>query len=214
MLQEYEMNKYKFYIRENKEYFEIWEDETLLDHRENYATYSLCDLVSNRETDYTDIFFWIKQNYNYIRSLVEHKGDPRYEPHTCPHSLMSFGNIFWFYYYSIDYLFENDLLETYDKNPWITYGYAETKETGTIIEIENLYSLAHRYIYNAIEGKQEMIDTPVIPHTLDVGIEIIDGVLCKVLYPKNICDILYFLVYHLIDHDISYKICNCWTNFL
>ena len=202
------MNKYKFYIRDNKEYFEIWEDETLLDHRENYATYSLCDLVSNRETEYTDIFFWIKQNYNYIRSLVEHKGNPRYEPHACPHSLMSFGNIFWFYYYSIDYLFENNLLETYDKNTWITYGYAETKETGTIIEIENLYSLAHRYIYNAIEGKQEMIDSPVITHTLDVGIEIIDGVLCKVLYPKNICDILYFLVYHLIDHDISYKICK------
>ena len=202
------MNKYKFYIRNNKEYFEIWKDDTLLDHRENYATYSLCDLVSNRETEYTDIFFWIKQNYNLIRSWVEHKGDPRYEPYPYINSLMSFGNIFWFYNYSIDYMYENNLFETYDNNTWIIYGYDEIEKSGTIAEIENLFALAHRYIYNSIEGKEESIDTPVIDRTLDTGIENIDGVLCKVLYPKNIGDILFFLMYYLIGKDISYKVCK------
>ena len=202
------MKNYKFYIRDNKESFEIWKDGNLSEQKESYVTYSLCDFVTNHEADFTDIFFWIRQNYDYIRSLVEHKGDPRYEPHPCPHSLMSFGNIFWFYYDSIDYLFENDLLESYDKNTWITYGYSETKETGTIIEIENLFSLAHRYVFDMIDGKEDSMDTPVINRTLDIGIENIDGLLCKVLYPKNIGDILYFLMYYLIGKDISYKVCK------
>ena len=37
------MNKYKFYIRDNKEYFEIWKDGSLSEQRESYVTYSLCD---------------------------------------------------------------------------------------------------------------------------------------------------------------------------
>lgn len=202
------MNKYKFYIRDNKEYFEIWKDGCLSEQRESYVTYSLCDFITNHETVFTDIFYWIKQNYDYIKSLVEHKGDQQYEPHPCPHSLMSFGNIFWFYYNSIDCLFENGSLDSYDENTWIIYGYDEIEKSGTIAEIENMFTLAHRYIYNSIQGKEESIDTPVIAWTLDTGIENIDGVLCKVLYPNNIGDILYFLMYYLIGKDISYKVCK------
>ena len=121
---------------------------------------------------------------------------------------MSFGNIFWFYYDAIDCIFENGSLDIYDENTWIKYGYDEIKKSGTIAEIEHLFSIAHRYIYNSIEGKEENIDTPVIDRTLDTRIENIDGVLCKVLYPKNIGDILYFLMYYLIGKDISYKVCK------
>ena len=203
-----EMNKYKFYIKDNKEYFEIWKDNELFEQKESYVTYALCDFITNHENDFTDIFFWVKQNYDYISSLVEHKGDLQYEPHPCPHSLMSFGNAFWFYHDAIDCLFEDNSLEDFSGNSWITYGYDEIAKSGTIREIESLFSLARKYIYNFIEEKEDNIDTAVINRTLDIGIENIDGVLCKVLYPKNIGDILYFLMYYLIGQDISYKVCK------
>ena len=203
-----EMNRYKFYIKNNKEYFEIWKDDNLSDQKESYVTYSLCDFITNHETDFTDIFFWIKQNYEYIKSLVENKGEPNYVPHPCPHSLMSFGNVFCFYYNAIDCLFEDNCLENFSENSWINYGYDEITKSGTVKEIEYLFSLAHKFIYNSIYDKEDTIDTSVINRTLDIGIENIDGVLCKVLYPKNIGDILYFLMFYLIGKDISFKICK------
>ena len=203
-----EMNKYKFYIKDNKEYFEIWKDNELFEQKKSYVTYALCDFITNHENDFTDIFFWVKQNYDYISSLVEHKGDLQYEPHPCPHSLMSFGNAFWFYHDAIDCLFEDNSLEDFSGNSWIRYGYDEIVKSGTIREIESLFSLAHEYIYHSIDNNGESIDTPSINRILDVGIENIDGVLCKVLYPKNIGDILYFLMYYLIGQDISYKVCK------
>ena len=69
-----------------------------------------------------------------------------------------------------------------------------------------MFALTHRYIYNSIQGKEESIDTPIIDRTLDIGIENIDGLLCKVLYPKNIGDILYFLMY--------YKFCDRYDSLL
>ena len=197
------MNKYKFYIKDNKEYFEIWKDNELFEQKESYVTYALCDFITNHENDFTDIFFWVKQNYDYISSLVEHKGDLQYEPHPCPHSLMSFGNAFWFYHDAIDCLFEDNSLEDFSGNSWIRYGYDEIVKSGTIREIESLFSLAHEYIYHSIDNNGESIDTPSINRILDVGIENIDGVLCKVLYPKNIGDILYFLMYYLIGQDTA-----------
>ena len=203
------MNEYKYYIFDNKEYYEIWNGENLLKSESGDFCEGLLSLYNDihysRQTDLSNIRLYRNLSISFYKNR-QNKEQGKY-----PKFLM----------YSNVYLFLLNVLEQYanktadvapEDNTWFRYDYSDDDNQSIIDTNYLMYNFAEKFLEYCSDGKEEVFDFMQVNVTLNIHFELRNGKIVEVLQPSHTDELLYYMVlkiYQEIDHHRLWVIrCN------
>ena len=186
------MKRYRVYIYDNEEYFDIYneaEKEYKNVHKGFYLQ-ELCDFASMKHSSVAYLKEYLHLNQVVSERIKSGNSDEALLP------LEKIGCGFCCFY--------NDTVNTFNgiREPDLLSSTWLQQEAE---KIENLQEQVNTYISNLVFGNKSPVS-----FQSDMNIEVINihGENCKVLYPKSIYDIFYFFLFEIVDKDIVFKICK------
>ena len=173
-------NKYKVYIKDNEEHFEVWYEGDLVRNYIAPFTQTLCDYIELTEEEMKMVISMI--------STALSKHCPAKEKETIFKRLCSICPAYLF--------LEEEMTQFIHTYSWY--------ETDTEI-LDNYHSMKS-YFANAIYGDD--IEEITINHQLNIGVESIDSEICTVLYPNSVTQVLVFLFIQMLSSNVNFKVCK------
>ena len=191
------MKKYRIYIYDNEEYFDIFDDarQTYVNVHRGFYLQELCDFASMKHKAIVYLREYIKWNNMIAERIQSNIGNSNYNTE----------NLLRLEYDQFGcYAFYNDVVDTFNTNKNIDLlNSSWLKQDST--QIMELQEDVSTYISNLTIGKKKALN---FKSYFDIEIININGENCKVLYPKNIYEVIYFFLFEIIDKDIVVKICK------
>ena len=186
------MKRYRVYIYDNEEYFDIY-NEAEKEYRnvhKGFYLQELCDFASMKHSSVAYLKEYLHLNQVVSERIKSGSSDEALLP------LEKIGCGFCCFYNdavnSFNDIREPDLLSS----TWLQ------QEAD---KIESLQEEVNTYISNLVFGKRNPLS---FQSELNIEVININGENCKVLYPKSIYDIFYFFLFEIVDKDIVFKICK------
>jgi len=202
------MNIYKVYIKDNKEFFQIWdsEEKQLLKEYSDFFTRALCDYVSLNESDITLIAELIGTEYNYMESTVNGKLYKEYPPNK---GICTFSPLFMFMQDQKESFYKDHSDTDYLTSTWFDYPIAKNNDFSQP-ELSDYLLREYKYIKTYFENTLIGNTMPDIDwkRTISLSLESINGEMCQVLYPKHTSDIVFFLFIEMFKQNIQFKVCK------
>ena len=202
------MNIYKVYIKDNEEYFQVWDNkgETLITEYHDFFPRALCDYIYMHEEFIGTIADLIGSAYHYMNAVNQGKITEVYPPHK---EMMQFGRLFMFIQDQKESWFNEGYNSEYLNSTWFDYpilktgNYKQPEIQRIMIEEYNIIKAYFSAIMNGDAPKDIEWE-----RTTTTKLESIDGKMCQVLYPKHTSDVIYYLFSEMSKRDILFKKCK------
>jgi len=204
------MHKYKFYYKDYKEHFEIYDDnKTIATYEANFGE-SLFSLFYIHEATLNS-YLSIINHYIYLANIFyERKQSKKTTDNDFP--VFSFDNnhIFRFFFDSFIQYQKNELDVAPNKNTWFNYNISKNNLVYTSDEFYSSLNFAKEFFHSAAYSENLPLEnTNIFSNPLRINFEKIDEKNTEVLYPQHINDIIkYYIILslRLFDHSKLYII--------
>ncbi len=202
------MNVYKVFIKDNMEYFQIWDsnEEKLISEYHDFFPRALCDYVYMNEEFISFVGNLIGSAYHYMEYVTEGKIKDVIHPHR---EIMKYGSFYVFIQDQKESWFNEGYNSEYLNSTWFDYPIVKRQddqqpEINRILLEE--YKKIKLYFFKILNG--EIPKDIEWERTITTKLENIDGKMCQVLYPKHTSDVVYFLFCEMSKKDILFKKCK------
>lgn len=186
------MKKYRIYIYDNEEYFDIFDDtmQKYNNVHKGFYLHEFCNFASMKHGEVA----YLKE-YLHLNQVVSE----RIKLNNSNENLLMLENTQYGFC-----CFYNDIVDKFNKSKnfeLLSLSWLQQEPN----RVEKLQEQVNAYLSNLMIGKKVELSFTV---NLEVEVININGENCKVLYPKDLCDIFYFFLFEIIDKEIIFKICK------